>query len=68
MIEKADRFTVIRCAFDDLPNKIRACMALGLQFFVRSDSVAGCYLYVFFDEAGMNNYLAGHYDKEDEEE
>jgi len=67
-METADRYTVIRCAFDDLPNKIRACMALGLKFFARSGSVAGCYLYVFLDEAGMNNYLAGHYEQEGESE
>jgi len=68
VMEIADRFTMIACAFDDLPGKLRACMALGLKFFVTSDSVATCYLYVFFDEAGLRNYLMGYYDDREESE
>ena len=67
-VKEADRYTMVSCAFDVLPDKLRACGALGLKFFVKSDSVVTCYLYVFFDEAGMDNYLAGYYDEGEEDD
>ena len=55
--EIADRFTVINCSYDNLCDKMRACDVLHLKYFVRSDLVGSCLLFVFFDEAGMRNYM-----------
>ena len=66
--EIADRFTVINCSYDNLCDKLRACDALFLKYFVRSDLVGSCQLFVFFDEVGMRNYLAGYYDDREESE
>ena len=66
MMETADRYTVINCSYDNLPDKLRACDALFLRCFVRSDRVGSCQLFAFFDDAGMRNYLAGYYDDGEE--
>jgi len=65
---EADRYTVINCSYDGLADKMRACDALFLRYFVRSDSIGSCWLYAFFDEAGMRNYLAGYYDDEEDDD
>jgi len=59
---KADRYTVIACQINDLPAKLRACERLQLQYLVKDEVPGHCLLYIFFDKAGMQNYLLGHYD------
>ena len=65
-MEKADRYTVLTTSFDNLGEKLKACALLGLHFFVRNDARYSdtCIIYIFFDNAGVQNYLGGHYDEE----
>ena len=58
---RADRYTCIACPVSDLPAKLRASSLLGLQYFVKEDVPGHCFLFLFFDKAGLENYLAGYY-------
>lgn len=65
-VKRADRYTVIETDLDSLKGKLEACAELDLTYFVVNDgtfaSQSGrCLLYVFFDLAGMGNYLDGRY-------
>jgi hypothetical protein len=57
---RADRYTVLAVDPRDLTDRIAAAQQLGLPWFANSDS-DGCYLYLFFNETGRRNYLAGQY-------
>ena len=63
---KADRYTVVTANFNNLASKLLACAELRLTFFVRNEPAYSdvCLIYIFFDEAGMENYLKGNYDDE----
>ncbi len=69
--EKADRYTVITVSAEQLVKVIAACHQLGLFWFAINEAVRfnkRISFYVFFDYAGMRNYLRGRYDREFEEE
>lgn len=64
-MKKADRYTVLLVRPGDLVKQIDAARNLGLVWFIRNNpGTALCAMYLFFDQAGMDNYLAGHYDEE----
>ena len=65
MSKKADRYTVIEIHINDIPEKLTAIRSLDLHWFIvrpTSPSDTTCQIYVFFDSAGLNNYLSGMYD------
>ena len=63
MTQNADRYTMLQVHFNDLPEKIQAIHSLDLKWFcVKSDTASNsCDVYIFFDKAGLNNYLRGIY-------
>lgn len=68
--EKADRYTVITIQAETVVPTIEACRELGLYWFARNDVVTfskHISFYVFFDRAGMRNYLRGHYEPLDDD-
>lgn len=70
-LEKADRYTVLTVSPEKMVETIAACRQLGLFWFAITDIVrfSKCVsFYVFFDYAGMRNYLRGRYDREFDEE
>lgn len=60
MPQKADRYSVLILDPRDLAERIAAARQLGLHWFAQ-DRGDRCALYLFFDETGRNNYLAGQY-------
>lgn len=64
--QKADRYTVLaRRLNDELLTAIQACEHLGLVYFITPRQGTGMVsMHVFFDEAGMDNYLDGFYREE----
>lgn len=67
-MEKADRYTIITSSFDNLAGKLEACSLLRLHFFVKNDPAYSdvCCIYIFFDAAGMHNFLNGCYNDDNE--
>lgn len=64
--KKADRYTVLEVKSDELPAKLQACAALRLTYLVKNDNSfdpvhGSSLLFIFFDSAGMDNYLHGYY-------
>lgn len=62
--QKADRYTIIQTHFNDVPERLQAIHSLELQWFcVRSNrEKSSVDIYIFFDKAGLSNYLEGLYD------
>ena len=56
----ADRYTVLRKSYDEVPKAIKQADSLGLKWFIRSDYTAhiNVLLYLFFDEDGVQKYLS----------
>ena len=64
MIKKADRYTVLDLHLNDIPEKVEHVLSLGMRFMItnwQGGSGKECSLHVFFDEAGMKNYIGGFY-------
>jgi len=63
MAKKADRYTVQVCHTNDLPKVFEAINALQMHWFCvkSSTSPRECDVYIFFDKAGLDNYLNGVY-------
>lgn len=63
MALKADRYTVLVAPLDEIKERIKSVDSLDLQWFCTNSSQqkACVNLYIFFDKAGMNNYLNGIY-------
>jgi len=57
---RADRYTVLILDPRDFAERIAAAQQLGLHWFAQ-DRGDRCALYLFFDETGRANYLAGQY-------
>jgi len=57
---RADRYTVLILDPRDLAERITTARQLGLHWFAE-DQGDRCALYIFFDDAGRRNYLAGQY-------
>lgn len=60
MNQRADRYTVLVVDPRDLAERIAAARQLGLRWFAE-DLDNKCALHLFFDDAGRQNYLVGHY-------
>lgn len=63
MAKKADRYTIRVCHINDLPPIFEAIETLKMHWFcVRSSTTANsCDVYIFFDKAGLDNYLTDAY-------
>ena len=61
MDQRADRYTVLIVDTRDLVDRIAAARQLGLHWFAEDNDDRRCRLYLFFDDAGRRNYLAGQY-------
>ena len=61
--ERFDRYTCFDLQVDDLPSRIRACHLLGLKFFVKEQGgTHEVRMFLFYDDAGMRNFMRGFYD------
>ena len=62
-MKEADRYTVLDVHVGDLPERLQACVMLGLRYLVKGGPTHSdrCLVYVFFDAAGLSNYLGGYY-------
>ncbi len=60
---RADRYTTLSIHRDSLPGKLAEASSLRLKFLVRPDwgDKERVYLYLFFDDKAMHNYLAENY-------
>lgn len=58
-MKTADRYTIQDVHINDLPDQLEHASALGLKYFVTFDGYRKnqCRLFIFFDAAGMENYL-----------
>jgi len=63
MAKKVDRYTILVSHTNDLPQIFAAIEALKMHWFcVKSLTSPGvCDVYIFFDKAGLDNYLTGVY-------
>lgn len=64
MFQAADRYTVLVIDKRDLVEHIEAASRLGLKWFADDHQMVSstrCSLYIFFDEAGKQNYLSRQY-------
>lgn len=64
MIKDADRYSCITCHASELVGRIESAQALGMKWMVnnsRSGRSNEVDLYIFFDDAGKENYLAHWY-------
>jgi hypothetical protein len=65
MKEIADKYTVKPTHLDSITKIIKACMELDLYYFIMPErGTSKCRIYIFFDEAGMKNYMRGYYENE----
>lgn len=64
MIKDADRYSCITCHISELVGRIESAQALGMKWMVNNSRPGRANevdLYIFFDDAGKENYLANWY-------
>lgn len=67
MAKLADRYTVLIKHISELPETLEAIAKLKLKYFCineRADKENEVRIFVFFDNAGMDNYLSKAYDSQ----